>query len=290
MDRTILFADVCGSTRIIEALGDRAGEALILDMLRNFEEATERYQGTVIKTIGDEVLSAFESPLEAITAAIDMQRAHVARKVFPELQQEIRIGLHSGPVISHEGDVFGDVVNAAARVVALAAGGQVLATAQTLSLFDSSAIPFRSLGKHNLKGRAQRWEICEVLWRGETAQLTTVVPKLPLSGASELELTFEGKSISLSSEEIEPLTLGRGGQSTLTVPDTEASRLHAKITARNGRFYLIDQSTNGTYLRPEGGTETFVHRDEIILQGKGAIRMGGGFSEKGPTDIEYRIR
>ena len=61
------------------------------------------------------------------------------------------------------------------------------------------------------------------------------------------------------------------------------------ITARSGRFYLADHSTNGTYVLPDGGTEIFIHRDEVLLQGTGSIRLGGAFSEAGPVDIEYKI-
>ena len=64
VDRTILFADVCGSTRLIEALGDDQGWQVIGGVLQDLQEVTELLRGTVIKTIGDEILAAFESPLD----------------------------------------------------------------------------------------------------------------------------------------------------------------------------------------------------------------------------------
>ena len=71
--------------------------------------------------------------------------------------------------------------------------------------------------------------------------------------------------------------------------DGSASRSHANIIARAGRFYLADHSTNGTYVRPFGADEMFVHRDEVLLRGVGSIRLGRTFSDsEGPT-LEYRV-
>lgn len=288
-DRTILFADVCGSTRLIEALGDDEGWQVIVGILRELSRVTELLRGTVIKTIGDEILSAFESPLDAIAAAIDMQRTMQDRTAPHGHLIEIQIGLNAGPVLLEAGDVFGDVVNVAARVTAISAGGQVLTTSHTLARTQGTYIPSRSLGEHGVRGREERLHIYEILWREETTQLTTVAPKLEKDRANRVELRFRDLVRSMSSGSGESLSLGRGVRNALVVPDAEASRAHAVITARSSRFYLADHSANGTYVLPDGGTEIFIHRDEVLLQGAGAIRLGGAFSEAGPLDIEYRI-
>ncbi len=290
VDRTILFADVCGSTRLIEGLGDDKGQQVIGGVLEELGGVTELLRGTVIKTIGDEILTTFESPFDAIAAAVDMQRTMQERTAPHGYHPiEIRIGVHSGTVIFEDGDVFGDVVNVAARVAAISAAGQVLTTSHTLSRTQGTDIPSRSLGEHPVRGREQRLHLYEILWREETTQLTTVAPKLDRDLAHRVELRFGDLVRSMSSGSAESLSLGRGVRNTFVVPDTGASRAHAKITARSGRFYLADQSTNGTYVLPDGGTEIFVHRDEVLLQGTGAIRLGGAFSETGPLDIQYAI-
>ena len=74
-ERTVLFADVCDSTGIAEALGNVASRSIISEILGKLRAATESMGGTVIKTIGDEIMCAFESPMDAIAAAVDMQRA-----------------------------------------------------------------------------------------------------------------------------------------------------------------------------------------------------------------------
>jgi class 3 adenylate cyclase len=290
VDRTILFADVCGSTRLIEALGDDQGWQVIGGVLQELKGVTELFRGTVIKTIGDEILSAFESPLDAISAAVDMQRAMQERTAPHGHPIEIQIGLHAGPVLFEAGDVFGDVVNVAARVTAISAAAQVLTTWHTLAQAQEAGIPTRSLGEHDVKGREERLHLHEILWREETAQLTILAPKIDKDWANRVELRVGDQVQLMSSGSVESLTLGRGARNALVVPDTEASRAHAMISARSGRFYLSDHSTNGTYVLPDGGTEIFIHRDEVLLQGTGSIRLGGAFSETGPVDIRYEVK
>ena len=289
VDRTILFADICGSTRLIEALGDDQGWQVIGGVLEELGQVTADLRGGVIKTIGDEILAAFESPFDAIAAAIDMQRAMQERTAAHGHRIEIQIGLHAGPVLFDAGDVFGDVVNVAARVTTISAAGQVLTTLHTLEQTHGTDIPCRSLGEHGVKGREERLHLYEILWREETAQLTTIAPKIDKDWADRVELRVGDQVQLMSSGSAESLSLGRGTRNALVVPDTGASRAHAMITARSGRFYLADHSTNGTYVLPHGGTEIFIHRDEVLLQGTGSIRLGGAFSEDGPVDIEYKI-
>ena len=69
---------------------------------------------------------------------------------------------------------------------------------------------------------------------------------------------------------------------------SSASRAHAKVVRRGSRFYLEDHSTNGTYLVGVDGNEIFVHRDQVLLQGAGRIRLGEPTGEPGPLDIQYK--
>jgi adenylate cyclase len=289
-DRTILFADVVDSTGITEALGNVASRQIIGEILDKLTEITESAGGQVIKTIGDEIMSAFESPMDGISAAVDMQRAVSARPPIGGIFSRLRIGLHAGPVLMEGGDIFGDVVNVSARVIRLAAAEQVLTTGSTIDQAGQSDVPHRSLGVHGVRGREEQLHLFEILWRGETAQMTVVAPKLDRGPMPELDIQLGDKVISLKAAVSDSMSLGRGGECTLIVPSTSASRAHADILTRGGRFYLEDHSTNGTYIRPEGANEIFVHRDQALLQGSGLIRLGEPISVRGPLDIEYRTR
>ena len=289
-ERTVLFADVCDSTGIAEALGNVASRSIISDILGKLRSATESMNGTVVKTIGDEIMCAFESPMDAIAAAVDMQRAVSTMLPVNGIQARVRIGLHSGTVLLEGGDLFGDVVNVSARVVNLAAGEQVLTTGTTIGKIADGLVPYRSLGVHGVKGRDESLHLCEVLWRGETAQMTVMAPKLDRMPKAELEIQLGDQMLALKGDAKTTLSIGRGAECSLVVPSSSASRAHADVLTRGGRFYLDDHSTNGTYVKPEGANEVFVHRDQALLQGSGLIRLGEPISVKGPLDIEYRIR
>ncbi len=286
--RTILFADVRGSTGITERLGNVESRRLVGALLAELGGVTTSNNGTVIKTIGDEIMSSFETPVDAASAAIDMQRALTARPTVSGIRAQVGIGLNSGPVVVEEGDLFGDAVNVASRLVGKAAAGQILTTGETLEGPDMNWVLSRSLGDHLLQGREENVNLCEILWRGETAQLTTLAPKLALAPRVSLEIRLGEQVVRRTSQDPDALTLGRGEENSLAVTGASASRQHAKVTTRGGRFYLADHSTNGTYVRQIDGDEILVHRDEIVLVGHGFIRLGDPLSEKVGVDIVFR--
>ncbi len=286
-NRAILFADVRDSTGITERLGNVESRQLIGALMTDLGVITGAHNGSVIKTIGDEIMSAFGTPLAAASAAIEMQRDLFARPPLEGMRPRVGIGLNAGPVLIEGGDVFGDVVNVASRLVAKAMAGQILTTGATLDGLEEAGIFSRSLGEHLMRGRGEHVHLCEILWRGETAQLTTLAPKIAEVPYGSLELRFADQVVTTTSEEVEPVTLGRGPENSLVVPGTSASREHAKITTRSGRFYLVDHSTNGTYVRQAGDDEIAVHRDEVLLTGSGFIRLGDPLSEEGALDIVF---
>lgn len=287
--RTILFADVRGSTRIIETVGDAEGLAFVAGILDELAEVTGRFRGRVVKTIGDEVMSSFEEPLDAIIAAAEMQRLVRQREPLGDIRPQIKVGIHGGPVILEDEDVHGDVVNVAARVVGMAKGEQILTTAETLAELGEAQLPTRSLGFHELRGKDAPLELREVLWEENPDMLTTMPAAERPELEAQLEIRVGARVLQMSSPGGEARSIGRGEENDLVVADSSASRNHADIVPRGGRFYLRDHSTNGTYVRPRGGEEMFVHRDEILLGGRGSIRLGRSFAEPEGPALEYRV-
>lgn len=287
-DRAILFADIVNSTGITEAIGDAESRRHFSSILGELGGIAAALNGIVVKTIGDEIMCAFESNSDALMAAIEMQRALSIRPPVGGIPSAVKIGVHAGPVILEGDDMFGDVVNVAARVIGMAAAEQLLTTGDTLQGVDPAEIAFRSLGNHQVRGRDVPLHLCEILWRGETAAMTAVAPKLADLPKPELEVRCGEQRVSMTSTTNEPVTLGRGQESALVVPAGSASRAHAKIVRRGSRFYLEDHSTNGTYILGADGNEIFVHRDQILIQGAGRIRLGESVGEPSPLDIEFK--
>src|SRR5690606_2979434 len=126
----IVFADVVGSTRIYEVMGDLRARDMVLTCVEIMREATEQHHGTVIKTIGDEIMATFPTANDAMNAASQMQhdiRCHAQWKLDGQ-PLAIRIGGHYGPVVVENRDIYGAAVHTANRMTSQAKAGQIMVT------------------------------------------------------------------------------------------------------------------------------------------------------------------
>lgn len=270
----IMFADVSGSTSLYEKMGNAVALQAVDECVRVMKEVTQDFEGAVIKTIGDEVMSRFSSADAAMQAAIEMQIRIQALPEVQEVKRAIRVGFHWGPVIEESNDVFGDAVNVAARVAGLAKAGQVLtteATAHHLSPFLRHCI--RALHAFPLKGKDEQIQVFEALWH-HSDELTTVAGLTQQSApkqAQRLRLTWQNTTFEVGEL---PVQLGRDTSNEVVITDRLASRQHARIERRRDKFVLIDQSSNGTFVRIEGDADVVLRREELTLRGQGLITFG----------------
>ena len=107
----VLFADIAGSTRLYDTLGDTQAKVLIDECIGIMRDVVGRYSGRVIKTIGDEVMCVLPDADSGHLAATDMQLRITALPPVSDVKRAIRVGFHFGPVIEEASDVFGDTVN-----------------------------------------------------------------------------------------------------------------------------------------------------------------------------------
>ncbi len=273
----ILFADVADSTKIYETLGNEAAQKLIGDCISLLSKVTESHQGTVIKTIGDEIMCTFPTTGDAVSAAMNMNRNLANMSVdgnpgaFPP---NIYVGIQSGPVIREDNDVFGDAVNVAARMAALAKQRQIITTEETVeamhSDFKSTA---RYVDKTNIKGKSGETKIYEIMWeeKDETIMMDASLDSLIIE--TRLELKFGDQTLEVDQNH-PSVTLGRQSHNDMVIDDIRVSRTHARIEYRRGKFVLIDQSTNGTYAILQGEKSIKLKRDEAVLHGNGIISLG----------------
>ena len=127
----VLFADVSGSTRLYESLGDAEALATIGRCVALMSTVCVGHGGRVVKTIGDEVMAVFPSADSAAKAAVEMQARVSEHPPVGGSRLAIRVGFHLGPAIETDGDVFGDSVNVAARMAALAKREQIILSSYT---------------------------------------------------------------------------------------------------------------------------------------------------------------
>lgn len=291
--QTILFADIANSTRLYDDLGDEQARELIALCLDLLIACTKNMKGIVVKTIGDEVMSRFGFPDQAVSAAVLMQEDVEANKNLAEHHIQMRIGLHHGPVIQEEDDIFGDAVNVASRMVGQAKAGQIITDALTLeALGPRHKSCARLVDQTRVKGKKEPIELYELSWGHpeELTMITTFTGKFMGPGAGSdaaMLLDFQERQFMVNHEH-PVITMGRDTTNGIIINDPKVSRLHARIELRKDKFVLIDQSTNGTYLLRDDGEMALLRRDEIPLPAEGLIGMGENASFDSLLSIAFK--
>jgi len=278
IELAILFADVVGSTKLYELMGDLKARDMVAICIDAMRSATEQNHGTVIKTMGDEVMSTFPSADDALNAAAHMQQAistHPDLKV-DEQPVSIRIGCHFGPVVLENRDIFGSAVHTANRMTSQAKANQIITTATMVDkLSPDWRSSVRQIDVATLKGRSDEVALFEVLW--QTEDVTSMLPAIALSQRDgrrhRLRLRYQGQEVVVD-EQRTNVTIGRAEDCDFVVKGNLISRLHARIEINRNKFVLIDQSTNGTFVQTKDGEEAFVRRDSMQIKGEGMIGLG----------------
>ncbi len=278
--RTVLFADLRGSTSLYETLGNAAATAVVTRTVSELGRVVQDEHGQVVKTLGDGLMALFESPQHAVTAAEEMHDAlqHLApAKTSPRVPAlKLQVAIACGEVVEMAGDCFGDAVNVAARLIDHAGDNETLATASVLEqLDDGGRSRFRDLDNMQLRGRAEpvHVHLLEARRFGDT--VTTAFGGMSMLAEPEgirlswLDLTrvYRGPQLAV--------VLGRSPQATYCINDSRVSRSHARIDWHGGTFQLTDLSYNGTFVRfGESGETLALRRGTCTLHGSGTIGLG----------------
>lgn len=178
---TVLMSDVEGSTGIAGARGDPSAHELMRVQREIVRRQIAAHHGREIKTMGDGFLVAFDSGRAGVACATAIQRGldeHNRRN--PGRQLRVRIGLNTGDVILEEGDLFGNTVAAAERIMKKARGGEILISdALRAVLGAASDLRLRERGRTRMKGFEGRWRLYEVLWRDEASDIASGADRTP---------------------------------------------------------------------------------------------------------------
>lgn len=286
----VLFADISGSTKLYDTLGDTQAKLMIDECIDLMRGVVAHYGGRVIKTIGDEVMCVLPDADSGHLAATDMQLKIAALPAVSDVKRAIRIGFHHGPVIEEANDVFGDTVNLAARMAGLAKGMQIITTLATVErLSPSLRESTRTIAALAVRGKVDDIEVCEVIWQdGEDLTMTTPSKKAAATRI-ELHLTHGPQKLVLEQANA-TISLGRGADCQIVLADRKASRVHARIERRRDRFFLIDQSTNGTFVTFAGEAELALRREEVMLRSQGRITFGHSIADASDETVDFAIR
>jgi adenylate cyclase len=142
----VYFSDIVGYTRLMGKDEDAAFELMKVN-LQAHQAIFGKYRGQIIKELGDGILGIFETPVEALQAALEVQEACKAHRKF-----ELRIGMHCGDIILDHGDVFGDAVNQSSRIQSVGVPSSILISDKLhKELGNKSAFKTLDLGAFSLK-------------------------------------------------------------------------------------------------------------------------------------------
>ncbi|MDA7414779.1 adenylate/guanylate cyclase domain-containing protein [Xenophilus arseniciresistens] len=302
MTTTVVFADLTGSTRVFEAMGNVRATQTVTEITQWMAHVCESHGGRVIKKLGDGVLVVFENGLGAVNAVLEIQRGHDKRlQAWPlALRMGIQIGVASGQVMEVEGDCYGDAVNVASRLSDLAGPGQIWATDAVIAQLARTQVLHCYLGAIQVRGRQDAPVVYRVDWQEESSdlltqpgELATLLPGHADSGFGQIELAWLDVRSLFKVQQL-PIVLGRVGDVDFLVNDPRVSRVHLRLESRNGHCVLVDLSTYGTWVRFRGNagaadTEIALRREECVLHGSGEIALGAPLSDFTAPTIGFRL-
>jgi len=287
----IMFADIAGSTRLYNQLGDKKAELLISTRLDIMCNITTNYNGRVVKKIGDEIMCQFPTAEDAALAATEM---HVRKITNDDLEPlNIRVGLHYGNTIAKNNDIFGDAVNIAARMAAIAKANQSITTECFVKLLSSaSKSKTRLFDSTRVKGIDEEIKVYQILW--EEGNVTTFATaqhvQQILQANVSIVLKFNGEERFYTDSEMNSaISIGRDKSCDITIDAKFASRSHVNLEFRRGKFVLADHSTNGTYVNLNNQDDIFIRREELPLIGEGYISLGEDYKPGKSSNIYFSV-
>jgi predicted ATPase/class 3 adenylate cyclase len=239
---TFLFTDIEGSTQLWEKHPESMQVALARhdEMLR---QAIERHHGNVFKTVGDAFCAAFANASDALSAALEAQRA-LHTEAWGEAVIKVRMGIHSGAAELRDNDYFGPPLNRVARLMSAGYGGQILLSAITHELVHNSLPPgtdLRDMGECSLKDLIRPEHIYQVV----TSDLQTDFPALKTLEAFRTNLPIQLTSFIGREQEISTVKslMAEHRLTTLTgAGGTGKTRLSLQVAAD-----LLDSFPDGVW-------------------------------------------
>jgi len=162
---TVLSTDLVGSTLLNQRLGDTAATAVERELAALAQEQVDKQRGVVVKDTGDGLMVAFQSARRAVACAQEIQRAIARRnRSRPDVAVQLRVGLHTGEVLSEDGGLHGETLIIAKRIESVAPAGGIFASETVHGVLGTARGDLEDRGEFALKGLDARWHLWEVPW------------------------------------------------------------------------------------------------------------------------------
>ena len=276
----VAFIKIDRTQKPLHRLDIKSAFRLVKDALKAMRKEIGAHGGTEIKIIsGDTIMCSFPNAVSAAQAAFRGQERLKSGKYSGQPADDERIlasiGISHGRVLLDAGDLFGQVVNIAARIAAEAKTGQILLDSGLFNALPPSLkCRVRFVDRMPAKGISKPLDVYEFMWEGEDVITHTKEAAVAIvAGHSRCTLQYRNRNLVLDAEKTSA-TLGRGVDADLVINDENASRLHLKIDYRRGKYVLTDESRNGTWIKTGKGLFQLQRKETHVLQGKGQISLG----------------
>jgi adenylate cyclase len=297
-DRSILFADLRGSTGLFETLGNAEATSLVTHCVSALGPPVTQRGGHVVKTLGDGLMAVFDTPAAAVQSALQMHEVLggiVARGSERGASTGLRslrlqVAVARGEVVEMAGDCFGDAVNVAARLLDHAGDNETLVTAAVFAgLTPRVQATFRDLDQFVLRGRVEPVQVYGLGGRRSADSAATQFGEVqPSIEPDAIRLVWLDLNRTFVSQQM-PVVLGRSPQASYCVDDSRVSRSHARLDWHGGSFQLSDLSYNGTYVRFADSEIVSLRRGSCLLHGRGAIGLGGSPADPTSACVRFEV-
>lgn len=279
----VLFADITGSSRLFVEAGDERARQMVAATLQAWSGLVGAHAGHVVQLRGDGMLCTFATVDAALAAAVRM------RDLPYQPPLSMHAGIHAGPVQQEGDQLYGDVVNIAARMADIAKRFEIVLTQSAgQQLSDAGRWNLRLIRKVPVKGQAEPMNIALLPYDEEHGtqyqppdHTKTVRTRLELRYGPAVFVVDAGATICL---------IGRDPACAIKVEHQLVSRRHASVERVSGKYFLHDHSTNGTYVDDEGSAgPVLVQREIVQLNGRGVISLGAVPKRNADNLIRFAI-
>lgn len=276
LEIAIVMADISGSSALYDDIGDTDALRLVGACLDKLIAIVECEGGNFIRSKGDDVLAIFADP----AAALEASRAMLSQ-AMAGTPLAVHVGATFGHVIRARDDIFGDTVNTAARLSALAKPGELLVSDSFFDrLPEDDRRQLQQLDTITFKGKNAPTRVYTLLEAG--TQLRTVIGKADATTDAqqvkrempEVTVTLRYADRTFTCPDRMTLTIGRAAGNDLVIEQAWISREHAHLKVRRGKVELTDRSSSGTFVSVEPGYEFALKRETVLLAGTGSISPG----------------
>lgn len=303
---TIVRGEIIGGVRLASRLGEAEAAHAVERCLKRVERVVDGFRGRLVRSGSGQITAAFPTPEEASLAAIEMQRRVADLPPASGVKLNIRLGVHEAESEEQAGLI-------AAQLLELALPDQILCSREILvDVAHNIGVRVRDLHQLELSG-GEAFQVMELIWHElDDEEMPSTLTSTSLLALEDLERSAEAMKNGLPQHDFHPvlngqpklcvryggkahlldektpfLTLGRDHNNDLIIEDTKASRQHARIERKDGRYYLVDLSTNGTFVTFAGEPEVFLRRESLPLRGSGLLCFGASGRDPKTEKAEF---